>query len=499
MEIAVSVVLIVVALLIGLAIGFLIGTIRGKGAESVFKEQAAALKMQYDSAERGRLEAIEDADNLNKELRRQVDSHTQEMLQMAEQHKMELSQLADNHKLELSQLAENHKREIDEKVTATKEEVRAELTGHYDKMMQQMKENFAQTVATMKEEVRNSTKAMLEERQKEFADSSEQSLGRIIKPLQENIDQMTKTVKENTLKATDYSGQLKAGIESVLVQSRETMASAEKLANALSVGNKTQGNWGERILSELLESSGLTEGIHFETQEFIRDESGDRIKGEGGTGLQPDVILHIDKGHDVIIDAKVSLTAFLHYKEAANEEESQRYLKEHVASIRGQVKKLAKADYARYHKAALDYVIMFVPITQALYVATDADPHLWREAMEQKVYIADEQTLYAALKIISINWRQQAQAENQEKVFKLADEMLTRVRQFTDKFFAIGKALDAARSAYDDAGRKLDDKGQSIPVTCNKLVKLGAKFDKAPKLNQFIARPEDTATELPEE
>ena len=201
----------------------------------------------------------------------------------------------------------------------------------------------------------------------------------------------------------------------------------------------------------------------------------------------------------MIIDAKVSLTAFLHYKDAANEEESQRYLKEHVASIRGQVKKLAKADYARYHKAALDYVIMFVPITQALYVATEADPHLWREAMEQKVYIADEQTLYAALKIISINWRQQAQAENQEKVFKLADEMLTRVRQFTDKFCAIGKALDAARSAYDDAGRKLDDKGQSIPVTCNKLVKLGAKFDKAPKLNQFIARPEDTAAELPEE
>lgn len=409
-------------------------------------------------------------------------------LALRSEYEDKLDNLRKEHEAKQEQL--RHEQEL--KIAQCREEQRNESRQHYEEMLRQLRENFSQSIATMKEEVQNSTNNLLQQRQKEFADKSEESLGRIIEPLQENIRQMRQAVQDNTVKAVGYSGELKAGIESVLKQSQEAKASADRLANALSVGNKAQGNWGERILTELLESSGLRKGIHFDTQEFIRDATGAQIKGDSGRGLQPDVILHIERGHDVIIDAKVSLTAFLNYQDAGTEEDRQRYLKEHIASVRGQVRKLVKADYANYLEGALDYVIMFVPISQALYLATQEDPSLWREAMEQKVYIADEQTLYAALKIISLNWRQQAQADNHAQVYKLAGEMLARVRQFADRFGAVGKALDSASAAYEDACKKLSDSGQSIPVTANKLIKLGARYDKpAAKLNPLLQAPDD--------
>lgn len=395
-----------------------------------------------------------------------------------EKTRLECNDTLEKTRREAGEALERSRREGEEAVEKAKAEVREEQERHYTRMMEQLKENFHESLATMKEEVRNSTKSMLEERQREFASTSKESLSQIIEPLQQNIRQMREAVQDNTLKNTSYSGQLKEGIAQVLQQSQATMASADRLANALSVGNKTQGNWGERILSELLESSGLKEGIHFETQAFIRDEKGDRIVGDQGTGLQPDVILHIEKGHDVVIDSKVSLTAFMNYMDAQTDEERARYLKEHVQSVKSQVNKLVKANYAAYLKGALDYVIMFVPISQALYLATQEDHHLWREAMEKKVYIADEQTLYAALKVISMNWRQQAQAENHEAVYKLANEMLVRVGQFMDRFTSVGKALETAGKAFEDAKKKLAENGQSIPQTCRKLVTLGAKYDK---------------------
>lgn len=377
---------------------------------------------------------------------------------------------------------------LEERVNRARAQVRQEDQENFGALMQemekrhkesadQMNSRFQETIALMKEEVQNSTRQLLRDRQTEFAAMSQEKLNSIMEPLNRNIASMQEAVKENTLKNTGFNGELQQGIKSVLEQSLKAKESADKLVSALTLSNKGQGNWGERILTELLESTGMKEGIHFHTQEFIQ-ENGRRVLGEAGSGLQPDVILHIEKGHDVVVDSKVSLKAFFNFNDAETPMERDKYLAEHISSLKKHVKELAGKDYAKHLTGALDYVIMFVPITQALYVATQKDPSLWREAMEQRVYIADEQTLFAALKIIDLNWRQQAQADNHAQIFKLADEMLDRIRQFVEHMQKMGKALDGAQKSYNDAYQKLSEGQQSIAKTCRKLTDLGAKYDK---------------------
>lgn len=427
MSAIVTTIIVLAALLSGLALGFLLGDRKGRQAG---EDKIKAAEAKLEAAE-ARLE-----DRVNR-ARAQVRQEDQE-----------------NFGTLMQEMEKRHKESAD-----------------------QMNARFQETIALMKEEVQNSTRQLLRDRQTEFAAMSQEKLNSIMEPLNRNIASMQEAVKENTLKNTGFNGELQQGIKSVLEQSLKAKESADKLVSALTLSNKGQGNWGERILTELLESTGMKEGIHFHTQEFIQ-ENGRRVLGEAGSGLQPDVILHIEKGHDVVVDSKVSLKAFFNFNDAETPIERDKYLAEHISSLKKHVKELAGKDYAKHLTGALDYVIMFVPITQALYVATQKDPSLWREAMEQRVYIADEQTLFAALKIIDLNWRQQAQADNHAQIFKLADEMLDRIRQFVEHMQKMGKALDGAQKSYNDAYQKLSEGQQSIAKTCRKLTDLGAKYDK---------------------
>lgn len=468
----------IVALLLGVLLGFMIG--RGASSRGTAEQRmrAEVLQTQYDAAEQGRQEALLNNEKQRDEYERKLTDLRRENADTVDAAKAEARKECSLHYDQLIQQMEStHSNLLEAKEKAYADGMK-QLQLRHTEAMESMNARFQETIATMREEVTNVTGRLLKDRQKEFADQSQESISKIMEPLQENIRQMREAVKENTEKSTDYNGQLKTGIESVLRQSEAAKQSAEKLANALTVGTKVQGNWGEKILAEILKSTGLKEGVNFDTQAFIRDEQGNQLKGESGAGMQPDVILHLEPGHDVVIDSKVSLTAFFRYNDAETEEERKRYLKEHIDSLKRHVKELSKKNYSSYLKGALDYVIMFVPVSQALYLATAEDTALWREAMEQKVYIADEQTIYAALKIVALNWRQQEQAANHEEVYKLADEMLKRVGVFMDKYSEIGKCLDTAQKAYSAGYDKLRQGGQSIPTTCNKLIKLGAKYEK---------------------
>ena len=344
---------------------------------------------------------------------------------------------------------------------------------------------FDETVAKMKAELQNVTSEMLRKRQEEFAASSRIGIAQILEPLNLNLAEMRRAVTENTQTHTQLGGELAANLQLVMRHSDEANRSATRLAEALRHGGKMQGDWGETILTELLERQGLKEGIHFDTQVTMTDEKGRAIISEDtNTGLRPDVVLHLDRERDLIIDSKVSLTAFLDYVNADSEDERALALKRHLASLEKHVKELVQKNYSLHVKApkkSVNYVIMFVPTSAALFVATNADHELWRRAMEKGVYMADEQTLYAALKIIDMTWRQIAQAENHEKVYQLADEMLDRVARFMEKFNAIGAKLNDAHNAYDEAYKRLKEGGASIPATCNKLRKLGARSDRRPR------------------
>ena len=337
---------------------------------------------------------------------------------------------------------------------------------------------FDETMAKVTAQVKSATDDMLKQRQKEFAESSNTNLGQIVNPLRETIEKMKQTMNDRTLKQTELSSEMKVNLENMMKHSEAAKQSADELARVFKHKSKVQGDWGERVLDELLASQGLTQGIHYDIQATIRDAAGNVVRTDTGSNLRPDVIMHIDNNREIIIDSKVSLTAFWDYINAENEEDRQKHLKAHIESIQRHVKDLSKKDYSSYIKAPkvrMDYVIMFVSHTGALWTALNAQPDLWRKAMEMNVFIADEQTLFAALRMISLTWAHIAQAENHEKVYELANEILDRVGKFMKSYENIGKAIESAQKAYEDGEKKLTPGGQSIINTCAKLEKLGAK------------------------
>jgi DNA recombination protein RmuC len=387
-------------------------------------------------------------------------------------------------------LGRNHKREAEleaqvkvlesQALSADKQLLKSkeEWQAHTQELLTAQQAKFDETIAKVTAQMRDATDEMLKKRQEEFSASSNTSLGQIVNPLKETIDKMKEAMKENTIKQTEIGGEIKTQALNMMRQSEAAKNSADELTRVFRHAGRVQGNWGEIILDELLESQGLTKGVHYDIQSSIRDSAGDVVRNVDDHGMRPDVILHLDQKRDVIIDSKVSLTAFMDYVNAEDEADRQRYLKAHVDSIRKHVKELSTKDYSSYvkpPKVRMDYVIMFVPNTGALWTAISAQPDLWRNAMDSNVYIADEQTLFAALRIINLTWTQITQAQNHEKVFELANELMDRVGQFMGRYKNMGDALSKALKAYEDGEKKLQPGGQSILQTCGKLQKLGAK------------------------
>ena len=366
------------------------------------------------------------------------------------------------------------KDESEQRMAKAKDEWQA----HTRELLDAQQAKFDETIAKVTAQMRSATDEMLKKRQEEFAASSNTSIGQIVNPLKETIDKMKEAMRENTIKQTEIGGEIKTQAINMMRQSEAAKNSADELTRVFRHAGRVQGNWGEIILDELLESQGLTKGVHYDIQSSIRDAAGDVVRNDDEHSMRPDVILHLDQKRDVIIDSKVSLTAFMDYVNAQDEASRQKYLKAHVESIRKHVKELSTKDYSSYvkpPKVKMDYVIMFVPNTGALWTAVGAQPDLWRNAMDSNVYIADEQTLFAALRIINLTWTQITQAQNHERVFELANELMDRVGQFVGKYKNMGDALNRAVKAYEDGEKKLQPGGQSILQTCGKLQKLGAK------------------------
>ena len=480
---------IILAAIVGVILGVVIGQLVSRGKQHELITKAEVLQSQLDGAK-------SQSDVVVANMQKQIDAAKADARMQIDTMKIEAQNRLDAAKKEWNQLLADSKTDADshcQQVLADKEKSCAEAIVAKEKACndkiesQERRHNeaikaqqirFDDTLAKVTAQLKTATDEMLRQRQKEFAESSNTNLGQIVNPLRETIDKMKQAMDKSTMQQTAMTSTMKAKIEDLMHHSEAAQKSAEDLADALKHKSKVQGDWGEIVLSELLEGHGLTKGIQFDVQDSIRDASGNVIKSDEGSIMRPDVILHLDQRREVIIDSKVSLSAFIDYVNAETEEDRQKFLKAHVDSIQKHVKELSVKDYSSYiqpPKVKMDYVIMFVPHTGALWTAINEQPDLWRKAMEQNVFIADEQTMFAALRIINLTWTQIVQAQNHEQVFALANEMLDRVGQFVKKYQAIGKAIDGAQKAYEDGEKKLDVKGQSILQTCAKLQKLGAK------------------------
>ena len=468
----------ITALILGILAGGIIGILASRGKQQSLAIKNEVLRAQFEDVKAQAEAQKAEAQRMLREAKEEWNGQIALVKQEAENHVRQV----------LSEKEKACQSALDAKEKACRDALAGQEKRHAEAMVAQQ-QRFDEVMAKVSAQVKSATDDMLKQRQKEFAEASNTNLGQIVNPLRETIEKMKQAMNENTLKQTSMSTEMRTNIEHMMRQSAAAQKSTEELTRVFKHGTKVQGDWGETVLDELLEAQGLTRGIHYDTQAVIRDAGGQVVKTEEGNLMRPDVILHLDQRREVIIDSKVSLTAFIDYVNAETEEIRQQCLKAHVESLQKHVKELSQKDYSSYiqpPKVKMDYVIMFVPHSGALWTALNTQPDLWRKAMDKNVFIADEQTLFAALRIINLTWTQIAQAQNHEKVYALANEMIDRVGQFMKKYQAIGKALDSAAKAYEDGEKKLVPGGQSILQTCSKLVKLGARQSDKNPLPQLV-------------
>ncbi|MBQ5547280.1 MAG: DNA recombination protein RmuC, partial [Prevotella sp.] len=390
----------------------------------------------------------------------------------------EMNLLGQQRKVEQQQAEERFSEQLRLQREQSADQLRAQREQSVEQLRAQ-REQFDEQLKTTKEQLHVMAQQLMDAQAQRLKEENREQMGTITKPLKDAITEMRKAISDNTKDHTEQTASLKEQLRLMMETGREMSEKAEGLANVLRRDNKVSGNMGEIILGDLLASQGLTEGIHYEVQARLRDEQGRPMKNDDtGREMQPDVILHYPQGQDVVIDSKVSLVAYQRYVNAETPEEKERALQEHIKSVRAHVTELARKDYSKYIKPpreAVDFVIMFVPFESSLQLALVNDPSLWREAFERKVFITGEQNLLGILHMIHIAWVQNQQAENQERVFGVAEQLLDRLGDFIQRYQKVGEQLEQVRKAYDFSVNKLNEGRQSVVQKANELKQLGAK------------------------
>lgn len=350
---------------------------------------------------------------------------------------------------------------------------------HNSKEAQMRQEQFAQQLKTVQEQFSNLATKVLEQTGDRFKLANSAEMEHITKPLKQDIEQL-KAAIDNTNKETLRSRtSFEEQIKSLSEHTTRVETSATMLTNVIKGGSKSQGNWGERMLTDILDAQGYRRGEDYDVQVTITDDKGHIVTSdETGKRMIPDVILHYPGNEDVVIDSKMSIDAYYEYVNSDDDGVKARAADSLVRIIRAQAAGLAKKDYSHYIKKprrAIDFVIMFVPNEGALQLALAREPRVWREAFERHVFITGQQNLMAILKIIQIAWRQYSQTENQKKVFDLAEEMMKRVGEFIKRFEKVGRDIESLRNDYEDAHNKAFSGKRSIVQKANELKLLGVK------------------------
>ena len=342
---------------------------------------------------------------------------------------------------------------------------------------EQQEEQMRQQLTLIREQMNSASEKILKERAEELSAVNKEQLSGILTPLQTHIQQMREAVERSDREHNSTMQRLDATIKTSIEQSRQVGERADKLAQALTGENKTQGNFGELRLKQLLEGMGLQEGEQFTLQETIKDKDGYVVYEEEGHRLIPDAILHFPDKRDVIIDSKMSFTAFEDYHNAETEAQRQDALKRHLTSMRNHVNELSRKNYSKYiaeGHAKLDFVLMYVFSESALQLALSNDATLWKDAYDRGVIITGSQNLYTMLRVLEMTWKQVRQVENQQKIMECANMIVDRVQLFAERFESVKQQLQKTQDSFDKLESITAETGQSILTPASRLLKMGA-------------------------
>ncbi|NOQ30981.1 MAG: DNA recombination protein RmuC [Helicobacteraceae bacterium] len=327
--------------------------------------------------------------------------------------------------------------------------------------LQLLQENEEQ----LKKEFKNLATEILDSNSKKFSSQHQESLGLILNPMKQQLNEFKKKVEDVYEKEAKDRSALQNELKSLKELNLKISTDATNLTNALKGQSKQQGIWGEMVLEKVLESSGLREG-----HEFRREVS---LKDEDNNTFRPDVIVNLPDERHIIIDAKNSLNAYTKYIACEDEDEKKVYLKAHVSAIYDHVKKLSAKKYENLKDVnSLDFIFMFVPIESALMLALDSDVNLYDEAFKQKIILVSPTTLLVALRAVENTWRYEKQAQNIANVYDRAEKLYTKFVNFVADLEKVGKSLEVSTKSYNDAFSKLSTGSGNLVTQATELKKV---------------------------
>lgn len=401
-------------------------------------------------------------------LMRQQLTHVRQQLTTAEQALTEEQTKVQEAKLLLSQ------KELELKYEKEKNEA----------IRQQADEKLAEQIKFLQAELTNTTQKLLDIRSEKLEQTNRTQMSSIIDPLKETISKLEKEMKDTQTQHGNTTTRLEQSIKNLVEKTESIGNRADRLVETLLYQPKSQGDWGELVVKEMLESQGLKEGIHYVYQPTLRDEKGQTLRNEETNKImRPDFILHLDDKEDVIIDSKMTITSYDNYVHAKTDDERELYAKEILTSIHNHINELRRANYAAYienGRKSADFVFMFIPNEGAMQVAMAHEKNLWRDTfLKDRIFIVSEMNLYAALRIVNVTWRQIEQNKSYAKVFQTVGLLLDRLNGFIEKFGKVEKSLQQATKAYEEANHQLMIGSRSVLDTGYRLRDMGVKTKKA--------------------
>ncbi|MCC6461242.1 MAG: DNA recombination protein RmuC [Saprospiraceae bacterium] len=344
-------------------------------------------------------------------------------------------------------------------------------------LQETLREQKAETEAMhlrVKTEFENLANRVLDEKSQRFSEQNTQQLQQTLNPLKERIREFEQNIAHKFLEETREKSSLKKELEQLRELNQQLSRDAHNLSSALKGQSKVQGDWGELQLEVLLEKAGLEKGSHFLTQTTLRDED--------GAAKRPDFIIQLPENKHLIVDAKVSLTAFERYFNEDDPGRREQHLRAHISSIRNHVQELSSKNYQLlYQINTPDYLLLFIPLEGALHAASQADPKLFTDAMERNIILVSTSSLLATMRTVAYVWKQEKQSRSVLEIARQSGLLYDKFVGFVEDLRAVGVRLDSARGAYDEAMLKLVNgvrPGDTLVGRAEKIRELGAKASK---------------------
>ena len=383
-----------------------------------------------------------------------LENSTQNLRIDLESSKTDLSQMREAHQNELKSATEWKSRynALEEKIRDQKEE------------LESLQEKFTKEFELVANKI-------LDEKTSKFTDQNKKNLDVILNPLKEKISEFQKKVEDNNEKSIERSATLDKHLKMLRDLNQEITQETRSLTQALRGDSKVQGNWGEMQLETILEKAGLQKDIHYSKET--------NLKTEDGSNQRLDYIINLPDGKNLILDSKVSLTAYSNYHDTDDKDQKALYLKQHLDSINGHLKLLGGKDYQKLHDInSPDYVLMFVANEPALTLALREDQGLFEKALDKNIVIVSISTLLATLRTISYIWKQDLQNKNAEEIARQAGNLYDKFVGFTDDLLKLGSQMDTASKTYKDAMNKMVDGSGNLTKRIQDLKKLGVNPSK---------------------